>query len=138
MTENIKSLVQTLNETDNPNSNQLAELIDMFAQGDEAASRAMVKEAEEVISCIFDADTIRKMDGTLVDHDVAALMQFSKVVKNYEAIGMYQVQLDKSELLIQVMEVTMKDNRCIHFANILQRPITNEEEKERQNHGKAN
>ena len=125
MTENIKSLVQTLNETDNPNSNQLAELIDMFAQGDEAASRAMVKEAEEVISCIFDADTIRKMDGTLVDHDVAALMQFSKVVKNYEAIGMYQVQLDKSELFIQVMEVTMKDNRCIHFANILQRPITN-------------
>lgn len=125
MTENIKSLVQTLNETDSPNSNQLAELIDMFAQGDEAASRAMVKEAEEVISCILDADTIRKMDGTLVDHDVAALMQFSKVVKNYEAIGMYQVQLDKSELFIQVMEVTMKDNRCIHFANILQRPITN-------------
>lgn len=125
MTENIKSLVQTLNETDSPNSNQLAELIDMFAQGDEAASRAMVKEAEEVISCILDADTIRKMDGTLVDHDVAALIQFSKVVKNYGVIGMYQVQLDESELFIQVMEVTMKDNRCIHFANILQRPITN-------------
>ncbi len=120
MTEKLTNLIHTLNEQDRPRSEQISELIDMFTPGNETASEALVKEATEVISCIFDLEAIQKMDGKFVNHIVAALLQFSKAVINYEVIGVYGITLDHSTLLIQVVEVTLTNGKAVHFINVME------------------
>ena len=124
MTEKLTNLVHTLNEQEQPNSEQISELIEMFTPGNEATNKALTKEAMEVISCIFDLDTIQNMDGTFVNHIVADILQFSKAVTKYDAIGIYGVTLDHSMLLIQVIEVTLSNNKKVHFINVLEKQLS--------------
>lgn len=124
MTEKLTNLIHTLNEQDRPRSEQISELIDMFTPGNETASEALAKEATEVISCIFDLEAIQKMDGKFVNHIVAALLQFSKAVINYEVIGVYGITLDHSTLLIQVVEVTLTNGKAVHFINVMEQQFS--------------
>lgn len=124
MTEKLTNLVHALNEQEQPNSEQISELIEMFTPGNEATNKALTKEAMEVISCIFDLDTIQNMDGTFINHIVADILQFSKAVTKYDAIGIYGVTLDHSMLLIQVIEVTLSNNKKVHFINVLEKQLS--------------
>ncbi len=124
MTEKLTNLIHTLNEQDKPRSEQISALIDMFTPGNETTDAALVKEATEVISCIFDLEAIQKMDGKFVNHIVAALLQFSKAVINYEAIGVYGITLDHSTLLIQVVEVTLINGETVHFINVMEQQFS--------------
>ena len=103
MTEKLTNLIHTLNEQDRPRSEQISELIDMFTPGNETASEALVKEATEVISCIFDLEAIQKMDGKFVNHIVAALLQFSKAVINLSLIHILKRKVMHHQLHMVIM-----------------------------------
>lgn len=119
MKETLKTLLKEINQSEEPNIEQILELLSCFQDADTLREKQLVTETKQAVAGILTNERIRMLDQRFFSSPMAELLAEAGNVKSYENLGTYQIERegDKVCCVLQVIRLELEDGSEVHVAN---------------------